>query len=552
MSFSWTRAPWAILCVLTAVIVSSPLLTIIYYWLLPSTQIWEHLVSTVLKSYVVNSLLLAAGVFLLSSIIGTSLAWVTSRYNFRGTRTIEWLSVLPLAFPTYIIGFTYAELLNYLGPIQTVFRELFGIQSKSDYWFPDIMTLPGAIILMSFVLYPYVYLIVKPVFENQSLQLEQTAKTLGCSKLKLFYKISLPQARPAIIAGASLALMEALNDFGTVSYFGIPTFTTGIYRTWFNLGDLSAAARLSSLLVIFVFTILLVEQLQRRHIHQSINNSRGPNTSKKRLRGLSALVIPLVCLLPFFLGFFVPALQLLSWAVARLSVFAEPDFYLMACRSFGLALSVAFIITAIAFILRYTSRILQKQAPVIQTTNRLSTLGYAIPGSVISVSILIPLAFLDHRMNDLTKAIGGWSVGLVFSGSLLALGYGYVVRFLAVGYNAIDAGFSNIANQLCQTSFSLGHGPLRTLFKIHLPLARGSILAAVILVMVDILKELPATLILRPFNFDTLATRTYELAIEEQLPEASIYALTIVLLGLAPIFLLTKMMNTVSNSEGHQ
>ena len=549
LPLSLPRIPWIAFSILTATIICLPLVTVLYYWFKPTTEIWDHLASTVLKSYVINSLLLAGGVFLLSSVIGTSLAWVTSRYQFFGRRSVEWLSILPLAFPTYIIGFTYAGLLDYLGPIQTTIRQLFGFQTKSDYWFPDIMTLPGAIILMSFVLYPYVYLIVKPVFETQSHQLEYAARTLGCSRLKLFFKINLPLARPAIIAGASLALMEALNDFGTVSYFGIPTFTTGIYRTWFNLGDLSAAARLSSILVLFVFTIFFIEQQQRRHLYRSINDTQGVNQSKNKLRGLTAIGTLIVCLMPFLLGFFVPALQLFSWAIQRLSVFNDPDFYFMILRSFGMAFTVALIITAIAFILRYSARILQNRSQIIETANRFSTLGYAIPGSVISVGILIPLAFIDHRLNDLTQAIGGWSVGLILSGSLIALGFGYMVRFLVVGYNAIDAGFSNIANQLCQTSFSLGLSPLRTLFRVHLPLARGSIIAAVILIMVDILKELPATLILRPFNFDTLATRTYELAVEEQLPDASIYALAIVILGLAPILFLTKLINPLRESN---
>jgi len=524
-----------------ALVIMVPVLVIATYWFMPSGDIWEHLVDTVLADYVINSLLLMLGVVIIAGSTGTITAYITATYDFEGKKLFTVLLLLPLAYPGYIISFTYAGMLDYAGPVQSTIRTLLGYTSKQDYWFPEVMSLGGVIVILSLVLYPYVFIIARPVFLTNSVLLQDVAKTFGCSRAKSFFKISLPLARPAIVAGTSLALMEALNNYGTVKYFGVSTFTTGIYRAWFGLEDMPSAARLATLLMLFVFGLILLERWQRRNLVVTNTENVQGTYQPEKLKGFARFAAFIICLTPVLLGFIVPTIQLGAWAVGNIERALSPEFLMLIKNSLTMALCTAAMITIFAMILRFSARI--GEGKILTVSNRIATMGYAIPGSVISVGILIPLANLDNFVDGVMFESFGISTGLLLSGSLFALGYGYTIRFLAVSYNSIDAGYSKLPQEMDSSAALLGARPMRILGRIHLPLIKRSILAALLLAFIDIMKELPATLILRPFNFDTLATRTYELATEEMLPESSIYALAIVVMGLIPVLLLTKLSN---------
>jgi len=531
------RIHWYAIPLITAIIVGLPLVAIFSYWLVPDQGAWDHLAEHVLGSYIANSFWLMIGVGLLSGIIGVTTAWLIAAYSFPIQRQLEWALLLPLALPTYIISFTYGGILDEMGSVQRTVRDLLSIPSGQHLPFPEIRSLPGVIIVMSLVLYPYVYLICRAVITSQIQHLTDTARTLGLSGTQRFFRIALPLVRPALVAGIGLAVMEALSDFGSVSFYGVPTFTTGIYRTWFNLGDLPSAARLSSLLMLFMLSLIFIEHYSRRQIRSSgFNTPLG--SVRSHLNGKWGLAATLVCLLPVSLGFGIPVIQLGFWASSRLTTLATPEYWAMLGRTLGLGLGVAGLVVVLVTIMRYAQRLLDSQT--VATMNRLAGMGYAIPGAVLSVGIMIPLTKTDIWISGITQHWFGWTAGLILSGSILALGYSYAVRFMAVGYHTMDSAFVRMPRQLDEAALSLGKKPLVILGRIHLPVIQSSLFAALALILIDILKELPATLILRPFNFDTLATRTYELAIEEQLPAASIFALSIVVAGLVPIYLLTR------------
>jgi len=539
--WGWRAAP-----VLGALLVALPVLVVFSFWLVPVESDWTHIRETVLGEYIRNSLGLFVIVAVVTAVVGATTAYLVATYEFPGRGFLEWVLILPLALPTYIAAFAYLGLLDYAGPVQTGIRDLFGFETARDYWFPEIASLPGVAIVMSLVLYPYVYLLARPVMSNQVQELHETARTFGWHGFGLFRRVALPLSRPAIAAGAGLAVMEALGDFGSVSFYGVPTFTTGIYRTWLNMGDLPGAARLASLLLVFVLAAILLERWSRRRMPVETANQRI-EARRQPLIGWQAAAAFFVCLVPPLLGFALPVYQLGTWAVDHLQVLATPAFYGMAARTAGLALGVAIFIVVVGLLLRYGQRVVDSR--LIEGCNRLASLGYAVPGSVVAVGVLIPLAGLDRFLDGRFESWFGISLGLVFSGTVFALAYAYFVRFVAVAYGAADGGLGRLSRQLDHAALTLGCGPVRSLFRIHFPLLRGTLLGALVLVMVDIMKELPATLILRPFNFETLATYTYALASEERLPEAAVYALAIVTLGVIPVFVLTKLMKTGREPE---
>lgn len=529
------RPQWFFWPVAAALVVALPLGAILGYWTVPDEGSWAHLSKYVLTDYILNSFGLLIGVAILTGTIGLVTAWLVAAYDFPGRSAFEWMLFLPLALPTYIIAFTYGGFMDELGPVQTLTRSVLGTEAGTHLPFPEIRSLPGVILVMSLVLYPYVYLICRAVITNQIQHLSDMAQVMGLSGPERFFRVALPLVRPALVAGIGLAVMEALGDFGSVSFYGVPTFTTGIYRTWFNLGDLASAARLSSLLMLFMLALILVERFSRRKIQVGMSNqpveTRRIPLNKKHAFGAVA-----ACAVPIFLGFALPVTQLAIWAVTRLDILASPEYRLMLGRTLALGLSVAGGVVLLAVMIRFAQRLLQ--SPAIEVCNRIASMGYAIPGSVLSVGILIPLVRFDQWLSQQTQAWFGWSLGLVLSGSVIALAYSYAVRFLAVAYNTVDGAFARTSRQLDEAALCLGSSPGRILRSVHIPVIRGSLLAAGALVLIDIMKELPATLILRPFNFDTLATKTYELASEEMLPEAAIYALSIVVAGLLPIWFL--------------
>ena len=524
----------SIFAVLIAAFISLPVIVIVSYLMQANGELWQHLLDTVLNDYLINSLLLLLGVGMGVLILGVPTAWLTSMCSFPGRRWLSWALVLPLAMPAYIIAYTYAGLLDFAGPVQSWIRDLTGL-SYGDYWFFEIRSLGGAIIMMSLVLYPYVYLMARAAFLEQSVSSIEVGCSLGYSRWQALWKLALPMARPAIIAGLSLALMETLADYGTVQYYGVSTFTTGIFRTLYGYGDTAAAAQLAASLLAFVILLVLLERYSRRRArYHSAAESRA-RADLIPLSGSKAIMACVICLSPLMFGFIIPATQLLFWAVFE----AEPlgwDFVGLAWNSFSLAFLAAIIAVTLAIILSYAKR--TKPIKPVRTVLAMAGFGYALPGTIIAIGVLIPLAWLDHRLIDIFGSLGWDSPGLLLSGSLVALLFAYTVRFLAVALGSVQSGLEKIKPSLDHVGRSMGHSPLDILRKIHVPLMRSSILTAVLIVFVDVLKELPATLILRPFNFNTMAVRAYELASDERLVDAAPASIMIVLVGLIPVLML--------------
>jgi len=528
---------WTLGVLAVAAAVAFPVLTVLSYLFRPAGEVWRHLAETVLADYVLNSLALMLGVGLGTLVIGISTAWLTTLCRFPGRRFFEWALLLPLAVPAYIIAYTYTGMLDYPGPVQSALREWFG-WSNGEYWFPPIRSLGGAIAMLSLVLYPYVYLLARAAFLEQSPHALDVARTLGCGVWSSFFRVALPAARPAIIAGLSLALMETLADYGTVKYFGVSTFTTGIFRTWFGLGESAAAAQLASLLMLFVLVLVVTERRSRRRARYNHLGSRSRPLPAYRLRGGRAVAACLACAMPLALGFALPGAQLLAWAVATAPVTVNAHFFGLVANTLGLAALTALLALAVALYLAYGKRV--RGSAAIAGAVRLSGMGYAVPGTVIAVGVLLPFAALDNHIDAWARAQLGVSTGLILSGTLVALVFAYLVRFLAVSLHAVEAGLGQVTPSMDDAARSLGYRSLEVVRRVHIPMMQGSVLTAALLVFVDVMKELPATLILRPFNFNTLAVRAYELASDEQLAASASAALAIVAAGIVPVLLLSR------------
>ena len=508
---------------------------------------WSHLASTVLPDYIVNTLILCAGVSIGVVIVGVSTAWLVSIHDFPGRRVFEWALVLPLAVPAYVMAYAYTDLLQFVGPVQSALREAFGWRG-GQYWFPDVRTVGGAVLVFVFVLYPYVYLLARAAFLERASGILEVGRSLGLGPWQNFFRISLPLARPAIAAGAALALMETLADFGAVSYFGVPTFTSGIYRAWFSLGDRVAAAQLAAMLLAFVALVLFVERLTRGRARFHNTTGRHRPMPGYRLRGMKAALAVLACCVPLALGFLIPAGALLHMALSEGDAQFGARFVELSRNSFVLALVTALVAVAVAVLLAYSARI--SRTLLARVVNRVVGLGYAVPGSVIAVGILIPVTRLDTWLAEAIHAFTGNNPGLLLTGGIAALVYAYLVRFLAVSLQTVEASLAKITPSMDDAARSLGLGQAQTLWRIHLPLLRGSLLTAGLLVFVDVMKELPATLVMRPFNFDTLATQAYTLASDERLAEASTAALCIVAVGILPLIVVSWQI--ARSRAGHQ
>lgn len=521
-------------------LIAAPLWVVLGSLLQPFGPLWIHLAATVLQDYVQNSLLLMAGVSVGVLVMGVSGAWLTTLCQFPGRRSFEWALLLPMAMPAYIIAYTYTGLLDYGGPVQTLLRDAWGWH-YGDYWFPEIRSLPGAIVMLSLVLYPYVYLLARAAFIEQSVCLLEVSRSLGCGPWRTFFRVALPLARPAVMAGLTLALMETLADYGTVKYFGINTFTTGIFRTWFGLGDVGAATQLSALLLCCVTLLILLERYFRRRMRVA-KSSRVSHRPLPRytLTGARALGAWLICMGMLCLGFLFPALQLCQWAIQVGSSALNQDFLRLAWHTFSLALVAAVLIVSVAMLFAFAARMRPQPMRLLLLT--FAGMGYAVPGTVIAVGVLIVLGRLDKTIDGFASAHWGISTGLLFSGTLCAVIFAYLVRFLSVSLQTLQAGFQRLSPALDEAARSLGYAPRKIMWRIHLPLMHGSLLTALLLVFVDVLKELPATLVLRPFNFNTLAVRAFEMASDERLMDAALPSLAIVLIGLAPVFLLSRQM----------
>ncbi len=539
---------WTVSVVLIALVMLLPVAIILASLLTNSSETWGHLATTVLPDYVRNSLVLMVGVGAGVLAIGVSTAWLVSTCQFWGRRWFEWLLLLPLAAPTYILAYVYTDTLEYFGPVQTALRSLFGWQRATDYWFPNIRSIGGAVLLFSLTLYPYVYLLARVAFLEQSTATLEASRSLGRGPWQSFWSVALPLARPAIAAGTALALMETLNDFGTVAYFSVPTFTTGIYRTWFGLGDRPAAVQLSAVLLLFIFALVLLERRSRRQARYYQSMGRAICRSRHSLSGLRAVGAGLACLLPILLGLLVPAGLLLGMTIRNAEATLDRSFFVLARNSLVLAVLTAVLAMALSLVLAYGLRL--NSTPLLRLAVQGANLGYAVPGAVIAVGTLIPLARFDNAIDAWMRQTFGVSTGLLLSGTMIALIFAYLVRFLAVAFGAAETGLTKIKPSLDDAARSLGCSPTQTLIKIHRPLLGSSLLTAIMLVFVDVMKELPATLIIRPFNFDTLAVRVYQYAADERLVEASAPALAILLVGLVPVLWLSRQISAEGKTQG--
>ena len=528
---------WVVLTVVIALIMSLPVLVVGSAIFQPLNENWQHLKDHLLTEYIVNSLTLMIGVSFGVLTMGVITAWLTSMCEFPHRRLFSWMLLLPLAIPAYIIAYTYTGLLDFAGPIQTQLREWTGWGYR-DYWFPEVRSIGGAIAMLSLVLYPYVYMMARAAFLEQSVCALEASRTLGSTPLNGFFRVALPLARPAIVTGLSLALMETLADYGTVQYFGIATFTTGIFRTWFGVGDGATASQLAAMMLVFVFALIILERWSRKRAKFHHTSQKYAAIKRFQLKGRMAFLAWLACLLPVLFGFILPALQLLYWVFTTAEESIDASFFSLTINSMLLAISASLIAVSIALLLAYGSRLFH--TPVIRTGVAIASLGYAVPGTVIAVGVMTPFALIDNTLDSWMRSTFDISTGLLLSGTIFALLFAYTVRFLAVSVNAIESGLGKIKPTMDDAGRSMGLSPLAVLRQIHLPLMRGTVLTALLLVFVDVLKELPATLILRPFNFNTLAVRAHEMAADERLADAAAPALMIVLVGILPVILLSR------------
>ena len=496
---------------------------------------WGHLWRTVLADYVVNSLVLMLGVGTLTLILGVPAAWCTAVCEFPGRRLFTWLLPLPLAFPAYIIAYTYTGLLDYPGPVQSFIRDVAG-WGRGDYWFPPVRSLGGAIIMLGLVLYPYVFLLARAAFLERSAATLEVSRTLGYSVRQSFFRLALPLARPAIATGVSLALMETLADYGTVQYFGVGTFTTGIFRTFYGFDDLTAASQLSAALLLFIVLLIFMERYSRRKARYDTGSADRFEHRIRLSRG-QAVGAWVSCSLPVVLGFILPGAVLLKWAIYD-AAWGGSSFLALIWNSFYLAALAAVIAVVCALVLVYARR--NRNTRLVRASVGVSGLGYAIPGAIVAIGVIVPLAWIDHRLIEIAKSLTGEQIGLVLSGSIVALLFAYTVRFLAISLGAVQNGLDKIKPSIDYATRSLGRRPIRVLAEIHVPLMRSTVLTALLIVFVDVMKELPATLILRPFDFNTLAVRAYELASDERLADAAAPSIMIVLVGVVPVILLSR------------
>lgn len=527
------------LAVMVAALVGLPLVGLVSNLFAPgSAAAWSHLADTVLAGYVRNSVALVLLVGTGAACIGAGTAWLTVAFRFPGSQVLSWALVLPLAMPAYVIAYAYTDLLQFSGPVQGWIRETWQVRAR-EYWFPDIRSIGGAATVFALVLAPYVYLPARAAFLEMPANLGEAARLAGMRPLATFLRIQLPLAWPALAGGLALVVMETLADFGAVSYFAIDTFTVGIYKAWLGLGDRAAAAQLALVLLGVVLMIAGTERAVRGARRFS---GRGTNAVRvaRPLHGATAWAASIACLVPVLLGFVLPVVVLARLALTDAAIHAWGRFAALAWASCKVAGLAAAITVALALALAYVAR--TTRSPFIRGANHVAALGYAVPGAVLAIGILIPLARFDNALASLAQAWWGGRHGLLLTGTIAALVYAYVVRFLAVGLNTVEGGFARITPHMDEAARSLGCSPWALVSRVHVPLLSRSLVVAGLLVFVDALKELPATLALRPFNFDTLATQAYQFAKDERLGEAALPSLAIVAVALIPVLLSTRAM----------
>lgn len=527
----WTLAALGIVAV-----VGAPLLAVVWIAFHPTENIWPHLMATVLPRYFTTTLLLMAGVGTLAAAMGTGAAWLVTMYRFPGRDWLKHALLFPLALPAYVGAYALVDFLDYSGPLQTAMRAAFGWQDARAYWFPEIRSSWAAVLVLSAALYPYVYLLTRQALREQSGGVYEVARALGTGGWGLFWRLGLPLARPAIAAGVALVLMETVADFGTVSHFGVQTLTTGVFSTWLSGGNAGGAAQIAGVIMLLILTLVAIERISRRNarFHRAARHARP--VEAQGLSGWRGFLALALCLVPFGLGFVLPVGVMLTHALARPEVWLALGLAQAALNTLIVGGTAAVVTVGAALFLVYGVRMAGRG--VARLVLPVTMLGYAAPGAVLAVGILVPLAALDHRLADAILALTGTDPGLLLTGTAAAIVLAYVVRFFGIAQGAVDAAFGRISPSLPMAARSLGENTGGTLRRLYLPLMRGSVASALLVVFVDCVKELPATLLLRPFNFNTLSTRVHELASLERLGEAAPAALVVAALGLAATALL--------------
>ncbi len=492
-----------------------------------SSENWQHLVDTVLFEYIFNSLYIMFGVAFLTTLLGFTTAYITSLFTFTGSRFFHYALILPFAIPTYIVAYAYGGMFDITGTVTTFILNLLG-KTLDEVYFFDIMSIQGAIIVMSLVLYPYVYLICKTYLRAESSSIIDASKTMGFSNFQIFYKVILPISRPAIVAGAILAVMEAVADFGVVDYYGVPTFVTGIFRAWFGMGSVEDASKLASMLMFFIFVLIFLERFERRNRRYKSSGRDFRPIAKERLKGIANIFAFTICFIPFFFGFLLPFSQMSYWFFLTYKEVLDEDFLRVLYQTLSLGLFSSALITILAFIVVYNVRI--HRGKFSDNLTQISKLGYSIPGAVVAVGILSFFSIIDK------------SIDVLISGTIIAIIFGYLVRFIGISINNYESGFSKIPQSYDDACKTMQISSFQSFVKVIFPLIKNSMMVSLIVIFIEVLKELPLTMILRPFNFDTLSVLSYELVNQAQLFESAVPAMFIVLFGIVSVILLARKM----------
>jgi iron(III) transport system permease protein len=533
-------------CVIAAIILI-PIMAVIYMAFYPTENIWPHLISTTLPRYLLNSLVLMMATGLLAGIMGVTAAWLVAMKEFPGRKLLEWALLLPLAIPTYIGAYALVDFWEYAGPFQTMLRDVMGYSLASDYWFPETRSRGSAIIVFSFSLYPYVYLLARSAFREQSPSALETARALGCGPWACFWKVGLPLARPAIVVGIAIVMMETLNDFGAVEFFAVQTLTTGIFTVWLEASNSGGAAQIATVMLSLILILLMLERMGRKQsrFHQLSKHTRPPARealSKRAACGASAL-----CTLMIGIGFVMPFAIMLNHALNDINLWTDADLWSAALTTIWVGGIAATVTVAGGVVLIYAVRM--SNVKWLRFLLPVTAIGYAAPGAIIGLGILIPMAAFDNMIADWIEAATGIDIGLLITGTATAVILAYCVRFFAIAFGAVDGALGRITPSISMASRSLGQTAGGTLKRIHYPMMRGSLLTAGLLIFVDSTKELPATLLLRPFGFDTLATHIYGFASLEDIKGAAPGSIVVILVSLIAVAVVSKTLQNRLDKE---
>ena len=524
---------WKVLTPLVFLVFLSPVVIVLFSLFGEYSENWNHLYNFVLIDYITNSLILVTGVSLITLFIGTGTAWLITNFNFHGKRFFEWALILPLAIPPYILAYTFTGLFDSYGTLNNLSRDLFQLGDGVNI-FPNVRNIYGAVVVFSFTLYPYVYLVSRSAFINQSRSMLESGRMLGLSQFGIFYKLSLPLIRPAMIGGVMLVVMETLSDFGAVEHFAVQTFTTGIFRTWYGMGDLNTAMQLASMLLIFVGVFLFIERKSRKQAAFTTNASNFRPIQIDQLSGVYSVLAFIACLMPILIGFLLPISELLVWAINYNLSFFNEKFIKTAMNTVYLSIAAAILCSTLALLINFSIRL--NKSRFLNILNSFLSIGYAVPGLILAVGIVQLMTFLDRSLF--------LSSNFILTGSLIGLILAYIIKSYALSNSTFESGMENISPRIDDSARVLKSTGWNLLGRIHFPLLKTSFLTSILLVTSEVVKELPATLILRPFNFDTLAVSTYIYAAEERMFEAAAPSIAIIFVGLIPIIILTKMIRS--------